>query len=129
MKSASEASVNEGPALAVVSAAELAKIASGKADFGYYFPTHGNPTRFKLVRENAPEPVGWDEVTGEEVKSPITVDIGYPDGSVAIRKCPIATGPKAGCFVFGPLKTQIAPEDRRGEEFDGAELGRNQPLN
>lgn len=131
IKAAAEALVNgEKPSLAVVTEADLAKLATeAKPDFGYYFPPHGPPTRFKVIKENAPEITGWDDETGAEIKSAVTLDIGYPDGKTAIKKCPIATGPRAGHFVFGPLKTRQAPEETRGEEFKDVELGRNAPLN
>jgi hypothetical protein len=103
--------------------------AAEKPDFGYYHPPHGPPTKFKVVKVNEREATGWDEATGAEVFSELTVDIGYPDGRVAIKKCPIADAPKAGCFVYGVIKTRPGPPDLRGEEFVPIEIGKNQPLN
>ena len=119
----------DSPALAVVTQEQLAGLAAARPDFGYYFPMHGPPTRLNVVKLNESEGTGWDEVAGIEIKSPITVDIGYPDGKIVVRKCPIANGPLGGHFVFGALQTRKGPEDLRGEEFPKVELGRNLPLN
>jgi hypothetical protein len=90
------------------------------AKTGYYHAANTTPVKFTVIKENPAQTTGRDE-NNKPIIQPRTVDIGNPDGTVAVRLCPVSDVPKAGHFTIGTL-----PEPDEADEIDfEAEAAKN----